>query len=322
MASAMAIAQAGAVICPKVQLAAGCRCGKMAWMARSVAVASLLVALLFGVGGFADAQSQPALQAYAVLGLESVRVGPRARVQPGAVGATTGSVRLAASAVVGSVVADSVRVARSTRVGRLFCRLVSGGAFGPGVVAGPTVGGAPVPGCSALATPVVDPALLAPVPVAAGTADLVVPARTGPPPVAAGALGAVTVGRGAVLQLAGGSYQVRSIRLARTARLVCLDDCRVGVAESVELRRRAQFGAARGFIGANRVRVDIAAAGDDAFAFRTGPNAIVAATIFAPTGDVVLGPGGDYRGAYVGRSVVVRPRARVREDSAFPPPTR
>jgi hypothetical protein len=283
----------------------------------------MLVAGLLGLAGAAAAQAQPALAAYAVLGIESVRVGPRVRVQSGAVGATAGSVRLAARAAVqGSVVADSVRVTRSTRVGRLFCRLVSGGAFGPGVVGGPTVGGAPVPACRTLALPVVDPVLLAPVAVAPGVLDLAIPARMGSGPTAAGSFGAISVGRGGVLSLAGGTYQVRSIRLAPGARLVCLDDCRIGVAESVRLGPRAQLGAGQGLIRPNRARVDIAAAGDDPFAFRTGPRAIVAATIFAPTGAVLLGPNGTYNGAYVGRSVTLRPGARVREDSAFPPPTR
>jgi len=280
-------------------------------------------ALLLGVPGFAAAQSQPALQGFAVLGVESVRVGPGARVQPGAVGVTGGSVRLAAGAAVpGSVVADSVHVARRARVGRLFCRLVSGGVFGPGVVGGPTVGGSPVSGCRTLTVPVVDPTLLVPLTIAPGTADILVPAGTGSSPTPASALGAVTVGRGGLLQLAGGEYQVRSIRLRRAARLVCLDDCRIGVAESVRLARRAQLGAAQGLIRASSVRVDIAAAVADGVAFRTGPNGIVAATIFAPTGDVVLGPGGDYRGAYIGRTVTVRARGRVRENSTFQPPTR
>ena len=110
--------------------------------------------LLVGVHGTAWAQSQPAANAYAVLGLESVRVGPGVRVQSGAVGATAGSVRLAARAVVGSVVADSVRVAGRVQIGRLFCRSVSGGKFGRGVVGGPVVvGGDPIPGCRQLTTP-------------------------------------------------------------------------------------------------------------------------------------------------------------------------
>jgi hypothetical protein len=276
--------------------------------------------VLVGLCGHAVAQSQPDLREYAVLGLDSVRVGPGARVQPGAVGASAGSVRLAAGAAVpGSVVADSVRVSRGTRVGRLFCRIVAGGRFGSGTVGGPTVGGPPIPGCRTLTTPVVDPALLAPIPVTSGDSDLVIPVRTGSAPIPPGAFGSVSVGRGSLLQLAGGDYQVRSIRLARTARLVCLEECRIGVAESVRLAARAQLGAAQGLAPA-RVRVDVAGVDADGVAFRAGAKAIVAATVFAPGGHVVLGPRGDYRGAYVGGSVTVRPHSRVREASAFPAP--
>jgi hypothetical protein len=294
-------------------------------MRRSAVIQVLLLAAALPglVVTRAFAQSQPELPAYAVLGIDSVRVGRGVRVQPGAVGATAGSVQLGPGAAVnGSVVADSVRVTRSSRVGRLFCRLVTGGAFGRGVVGGPTVGGAPIPGCRVLATPVVDPALLAPIATVPGGADLVIPAHTGSAPIGPGAFGAITVGRGALLQLAGGAYQTRAIRLARGARLVCLEECRIGVAESVRLGRRAQLGAAQGLARASRARVDIAAGGTEPFAFRSGPKAVVAATIFAPTGAIMLGPGGDYRGAYIGRSVTLRPRGRVREDSAFLPPPR
>jgi hypothetical protein len=290
-------------------------------MARPPAAGFLLAASLCSIAPVAGAQSQPALQGYAVLGLESVRLGRGVRVQRGSVGATAGTVRLAAGARVrGSVVAESVRIARRTQVGRLFCRLVSGGGFGPSVVGGPTVGGA-TSGCRDLVVPVVDPVLLGSVTVVPGSADVAVPAHSGSSPLAAGAFGAVRVGRGAVLQLAGGSYQVRSIRLARAARLVCLDDCQIGVAETVRIGRRAQLGAGRGFIRANRARLDIAGAADTV-AFRTGRRAVVAATVFAPGGDVLLGAGGDYRGAYVGRTVTLRPRSRVREDSAFAPTRR
>jgi hypothetical protein len=218
----------------------------------------LATSVLIGLCGPVAAQTQPALRDYAVLGVESVRVGPGTRVQPGAVGATTGSVRLAAGAAV------------------------------------------PVP-----------------LAVTAGDADLGIPPRTGGAPVLPGAFGAVSVGRGSLLQLAGGDYQMRSIRLARGAQLVCLAECRIGVAEGVRLGPRARLGAADGLPPA-RVRVDVGAV--DGVAFRTGSRAAVAATIFAPGGAVLLGADGDYRGAYVGRSVTVRARSRVREASAFPAP--
>jgi len=283
----------------------------------------LTMLLLGGVPGLARAQSQPALNGYAVLGLQSVRIGPGARVQPGAVGVTAGSIRLAgAAAVPGSVVGDTIRVARRTQVGRLFCNVVSGGRFGPGVVGGPVVGGGGDAACRKLTTPVVDPALLAPVTGAPGTQDLTVAARSVTSPFAAGSFGAVVVRRGGVLQLAGGSYQMRSIRLARAARLVCVDDCRITVTEKVRLARRPQLGAAQG-LGARRARVDMTSTlADGTPDFLAAPRAIVAATIFAPNGDIVLGAHGEYRGAYVGRSVWVRPGGVVREDSAFPPPPR
>ena len=189
----------------------------MAFPAARLVVPTLFLALASAAG----AQSQPVLRGFAILGVDEVRLGRNVRVARGAVGATNGNVRLAVSArVQGAVVAPSVRVARGVRVGRLFCGTVSGGAFGPGVVGGPTVVGAPASsGCLQLKTPVVDPALLASVPVAPGTSDMTIPPRHVPSALAQGSYGAIVVRRGAILELAGGSYQVRSIRLAATARL-------------------------------------------------------------------------------------------------------
>lgn len=284
---------------------------------RSIFPSPLLLALglLAGSSGPAPAQRipvQPALDGYAVLGVDSVSLARGVQVRPGAVGAAAGSVRLAATAnVSGSVVADSVRVGRKVDVGRLFCGLVFGPGFSP-------AGGSAIPGCLQMTAPVIDPALLAPVAVVPGSADLRLRQGAGSQPIAAGAYGAVIVGRGSELPLAGGVYQVRSIRLAPNSRLVCRDDCRIGVLEDVRLGRRAELGAARG-PDADGVRIDVA--GTD-LALRAGANATIAATIFAPAGAVVLGRGGEYRGAYIGRSVVVRPRARVTEDSVFSPPPR
>jgi hypothetical protein len=85
--------------------------------------ATLLVASLLGIPAGAFAQSQPVLRGYAVLGVHLVRIGPSVRVQPGSVGATTGTVRLATAAQVGgAVVAGTVRVARRVRVGRLSAK--------------------------------------------------------------------------------------------------------------------------------------------------------------------------------------------------------
>jgi len=281
--------------------------------------AVLLATSLLGLPAGAFAQSQPVLRGYAVLGMDLVRIGPSVSVQPGSVGATTGTVRVATAAQVsGAVVAGSVRVARRVRVGRLFCQVVSGGGFGAGVVGGPTVGGSPVPGCAQLTTPLVDPTLLVPVPVTPGTSNVQLGPRSSSAPLAPGAYGAVRVGRGSLPQLDGGAYQMRSIRLSPTARLVCLGDCRVGVAENVRLGPMAQLGAVKG-LSADHVRIDVAA-GVPGAAFRAGPRTVVSGTVFAPTGTVLLGPNGDYQGAFVGSTVVVRPRSQVHAQSAFPPP--
>jgi hypothetical protein len=82
----------------------------------------------------------------------------------------------------------------------------------------------------------------------------------------------------------------------------------------------AQLGAVGG-LSANHVRVDVAA-GVPGAAFRAGPHTRVFGTVFAPTATVLLGPSGDYQGAFVGSTVVVRPRSQVHGQSAFPPPPR
>jgi hypothetical protein len=90
------------------------------------------------------------------------------------------------------------------------------------------------------------------------------------------------------------------------------------VAEGIRLAARAQLGAAQG-LNPSRARIDVATVAGG-FAFRAGPNVVVAGTIFAPSGDVVLGADGEYRGAFVARTVTVRPRSRVREGSALTAP--
>ena len=264
-------------------------------------------------------------RAYAVLGLESVRVGPGARVQPGAVGATAGSVRLAAARGGSRAASSPTRCASRARPGRtavLPARI--------GRRVRPRRGrrsrrrgwrpGSRLPRAH---HPVVDPALLAPVAVTPGARDLVVPPRTGSAPVAAGAFGAVTVGRGGLLQLAGGDVPG------------ALDPPRAGGAPGVPRRvphRRRRERAPR-TPGAARSRAR-ARPGQPRAGRHRGrgrrrvrlPRPVGTASwrrrSSLPPATSCSGRGGDYRGAYVGRSVTVRPRGRVREDSAFPPPAR
>jgi len=269
--------------------------------ARTVSAVVLLLARL--APGAVRAQAiPPELSDFAVLGLEDVAIRRQTRVLSGAVGAVGGAVRIGPEARVTNVVAaPAVRLGPSAHTGMLFCHLVSGP---------PTL-----PVCNAFTDPLVAPALLAPVAVTPGTQDLVLPPHTGTAPFPAGSYRDVRIGRGSVLQLYGGAYTARSLRIGRNARVVCATDCRIGVAGPVRLRRGAGLGASSP-TRANTARVDIAATGPlPAFLARSQAN--VTATIFAPTGDIVLGPLGSYRGAFVGRTVAVGPQATVRGDSAL-----
>jgi hypothetical protein len=205
--------------------------------------------------------------------------------------------------VAGTAVAPVLLVGRGARVDHAFC----------GLVMGPST----LPACRAFTSPAVDPALLAPVVAIPGTQPLTLRRHTGIPPVVAGSYGDVFVGAGALLQLAGGTYAVRSIRIARAGKLICVDraTCQIAVAEDVVLRRHATIGAASSG-RAETVRIDVAGtpAGP---AFIARPRAQVSATIYAPDGAIVLGTGGSYRGAWVGGSVTIGRDATVRADSAL-----
>lgn len=269
---------------------------------RSAAVAALLAVGL--APGMLRAQTPmpPGLSEYAVLGLSGVRIRRGSRVLSGAVGSVGGEVRLGREVRVANVVAGpTVHLGLASRTGTLFCHFVSGP---------PTL-----PLCNAFTDPLVAPALLVPVAPVPGTTDLRLPPHTGTAPVPAGSFGDVRVGAGSVLQLSGGAYAVRSLRIGRQGRVVCTSDCRIGVLGPVRLRRGAELGAASPQ-RARTARVDIAATGPlPAFVARA--RAGVSATIFAPAGDVVLGALGSYRGAFIGRMVAVGPGATVRGASAL-----
>jgi hypothetical protein len=273
-------------------------------MHRTAVAIGLGVLVLFGVP---RAWAQPALAEYAVLGVEGVRLGAGVRVRSGGVGALAGTVTLGRGVrVAGTVAADMVRLQAQATIGRAFCRLVTRGAV---------VGRASLPLCLAFTPPLVDPGLL-PVPlVTPGVENLHIPARTGTAPIAPGSFADVVVGRGSLLQLAGGAYSARSIRVAPGGRIACAAACEIGVQESLLLRRSAELGAPRA-AQADTVRVNLATVGE-IVAMRARTGAVVTATIYAPGADVVLGAGGTYRGAFVGRTVRVGAGAEVRADSAL-----
>jgi hypothetical protein len=243
----------------------------------------------------------PELGAYTVLGVQDVGLRRAARVTSGAAGAVGGTARLGRKArVAGALAAPTVRLARDIRTGPLFCHVVSGPA--------------PLPGCAAFTDPLVDPALLQPPAVTAGSIDLVVRPRTGMAPIPPGSFRDVRVGRGAVLQLAGGTYDAQSLRVGARGRLVCVAPCVVNVLQTVRLKPGAELGA-EAATRADTVRVNVGAIGGSAFVAR--PEASVSATVFAPGTGIVLGPRGVYRGAFIGATVLVGAEATVRGDSGL-----
>jgi hypothetical protein len=272
-------------------------------MRRTLLVAGAVLLGLVPARLHAQAPVPPGLPQYVLLGLEGVTVRAKVRVSAGAVGTVNGSMQLGRSVqVTNAVAAPMVRLGRATRTGRLFCHFVTGPPL--------------LPVCNSFTDPLVDPALLTPVAVEPGEADLGVPPRTGTSPVAAGSFGDVRVGAGSVLQLAGGDYSMRSLRIGPRARVLCNSACRIGVLEVVRLRRGAELGAGVR-ASANLARIDIALADATRPAFVARARATLSGTVFAPGGNVVLGPLGDYRGAVVGRTIVVGPRVTLRGDSAL-----
>jgi|SRR5581483_5923326 len=277
-------------------------CCEMIARASRVGAAWGAAAVLFlAAPAAAQTVTPPTLSDYAVLGLGDVMIRHGSRVVSGAVGAVNGTVRLGPKArVTNAVAGPSVRLTAGSRTGRLFCHFVSGP---------PTL-----PLCNAFTDPLVDPMLLAPVPVVPGTSDLVLGPHTGSAPVPSGSFADVRVGRGSTLQLYGGAYAMRSLRIGPHARVVCANECRIGVLGPVRLQRSASLGA----ISPQRAgiaRIDIAETGTAALFARSRAN--VAATIFAPAGDVVLGGLGAYRGVFVGRTVRIGPDATVRAAGAL-----
>jgi hypothetical protein len=250
----------------------------------------------------AQTATTPELSSYAVLGIAGVTVRAESRVTFGAVGSIEGTLRIGREARVSNVAAaPTVRVGAASHTGTVFCHLVSGPP--------------PLPSCTAFIDPLVDPTLLTPVTVVPGASDLRLPAHTGTEPIPAGSFRNVRVGAGSVLQLAGGAYAARSLRVGHRAQVVCATDCRIGVLGSVRVGRAATLGAASP-ARANSVRLDIASS-DGLPAFVARRRARVSATIFAPAGDVLLAAHGAHRGAFVGRTVVVGPGTTVRGDSAL-----
>jgi hypothetical protein len=175
-----------------------------------------------------------------------------------------------------------------------FCHL----ALGPGAVT-----------CEPLSEPVVDVATLPLVQVIPGAAEVRVPAGGNATPLDPGDYGTARIGARGRLTLAGGDYALRSLLIGPRGRLLCAAPCRVSVLERVIVRQRALIAATAPY-GARDVAIEIEAGGDVPVFAARAPSS-VAADVYAPNGDIVLGADGTYEGRFVGRRVRVGARARV-----------
>jgi hypothetical protein len=235
------------------------------------------------------------LASYAVFGLEEVRLDAHVALVGGDVGANRGTVRLGArTTVLETAAADTIALARGTRVGRLFCHTLTGPASSP---------------CEPFVGPVIDSNRLPLVQVFPGAADVLVPPRANAVLLPEGAYGLVTVGSLGHLLLDGGNYSMRSLVVRRRASVLCLRRCRLSVQKNVALRARAVLGVVAG-LGPEVVRVEVESV-DARRAFHARQRSAVAGTVYAPYGDVLLGRRGRYTGTFLGRRVLVRERARL-----------
>lgn len=250
----------------------------------------------------ATAREQAEATGYAVLGLDQVTLQPGVRVEAGDVGVNRGSASIGRGVRVGgAVAADIVRLGRHVRLGSLQCRILEGTQV-------PT-------GCGVLTTPLVDSSRLTLVQALAGAAEVTVPPRASTAPLAPGAYGDVAVARHGLLLLAGGNYDVRSITLAPHGNLLCAGRCRIRVRDEVVLRRGAQLGATAPATTPD-VSVEIEGNGHRP-ALKAEARSEVAATVYAPRGEIVLGSRGRYEGAFVAASVTVGRHAHVKAANGF-----
>jgi len=268
----------------------------------AVVVAAVVAAGVVASWSPARSDEQPrTLTEFAVLGLADVTLRSRADVESGNVGATRGAVRLGRRVhVAGTILGDTIRLAHGDRLGPLFCRFVEG----PGAL-----------GCATLTEPVANLSRLALVRVEPGAADVDVPRHAISAPLPPGSYGALTVARGSRLVLAGGGYDVLSLAVAPRGEVQCAGRCTVRVRQRVRFGRRSTLDVAAP-LDASAVVIQLESR-DPRPVFAAGPRATIAATVYAPEGDIVLGDHGRYQGAFVAQTVDVGRRADVRLLSGF-----
>jgi len=259
-------------------------------------VVVILATALAGAPGRGAAQSEPPADPfeYVVFGLETVSLGARSKIG-GPLGANDGEVRVRRrSTIDGIIAADTIRLARRTRVETVYCTLVIGGG---------------TDGCLPFDAPLVPATALGVVQATPGPGDVDVPRRGQRAPLPAGAYRRLRVDRGSVLTLAGGTYTAESITLGRGAALRCAAACRVGVRRTVRLGAKASVGPSDG-AAASDVRLDVQGEAVK-LGVRGGAGASVLGTLYAPTSRMRFGRKLNLEGHLVARNVQIAARARL-----------
>jgi hypothetical protein len=264
--------------------------------------------VVLAAGGVGGAQTAPAStpRDYAILGLDSVSLLPGVNVEAGDVGcnASGGAVTLMARARVASAVAgNTVRLGMRASAGELFCTKVE--AIGPSSAT-----------CSPMTAPLVDGAALPTVEVNPGTTDIRLAKGGSMVGLAPGPYGAVRLGARSELTLAGGEYDFRRIFLIAGAKLICETACTIRVADAMIIGTGGQLGP-RPPLDATAVRVEARGGSKVNAGFRTFKRSTVDANVYAPNGRIILGMGGTYTGAFIGKAVFAYNRAKIVGLSAF-----
>jgi hypothetical protein len=228
---------------------------------------------------------------YTLFGVDGVRLKNQAVVTKGTVGANLGTAILGAQAVIkGDLAAFRVRLGDGAKATRLFCLLLDATTTAT---------------CRDVVMPLVSAAALPPVLVAPGQIAVRV-GRGKFSTLAPGTYGTLRLGPGSALLLPQGTFAFRSVHLLPRAALVCQDQCAIEVQDRVLLDSRAQI---RPSPGPQGVRIDVQGAGKRAF--QAAVASVVVGTVYAPAGTLTLGPGGAYKGSFVGRNVIVGSKAQV-----------
>ncbi len=249
--------------------------------------------------GGADERTLHALEDYAILARDTVKIGAGSTVESGHVGAISGSIELGRNAYVnGNVAADTVELDRGARAATVNCRFIQA---------------TDATSCTPLDLPVADLNNLRLAQPPLGAVDIDVPRRTRSAPVASGEFGSVTVNGSADLMLEGGAYAFRTLTVHPRGKVVCRSKCAIRVQDAVLLRQRAALVPGTG-LDARAVRLDLEGSGK---VFTARPLTVVQATVYAPQGTVFLGRRGKFEGAFVGRSVVTGTSAKVRLNSGL-----